>query len=62
MYCVGKVILLKDLHNLSQALNSDTGDLDEVVSLLQNQPGSTVEIVTDDKKTLRALFFQVLFT
>jgi len=62
VHCIGKVVLLKDLHNLSQALKSDAGDLDERVGLLQNQPGSTVEIFTDDNKTVRALFFQVLLT
>jgi len=56
----GKVVLLKDLHNLSQSVQGPgTTNLSEVVDLLQANAGSTTEVVADDNSVLRAIFYQV---
>ena len=55
----GKKVTLKDIANLKQNTRKDVqgNDLDEVVSLLNKQDGTSVEVIVDDEQNFKGLLY-----
>ena len=56
----GKKITLKDISNIQQRTTNghDQNDLDHVINLLRDQPGSVSEDIIDEENNFKGLFYQ----
>ena len=56
----GKKTTLKDISNLRQYSKADvsTNDMEDIVTFLKQQRGSSVEIVVDEENVFKGLFYQ----
>ena len=55
-----KKITLKDISNIQQTTTNDQdqNDLDHVINLLRDQPGSVSEVIIDEEKNFKGLVYQ----